>query len=161
MIYLSDDYVCKYSDTLSYLIGRSCREGYSFDFIERNISYSLMISELEKSNITLIAFSSMEKNYNDVFHIYRNEYDFNAYDIYGWIGNTYMHLFLSMKITFEALFYVIPLREMLDLYKLYHEMDFNQILYYAKELIKHSLLDIVMKRKKISNKDLSNKTPWL
>ena len=156
MIYLADDYITKYCDTLSYLIGRSYREGYSFDYIEKNISYSIPINELEKSNATLFAFSSMEKIYSDIFPLYHNDYDFDAYDIFGWVGNTY--LFLSLNITFEALFNVISIEEMLNLYHLYHEMDYSKILEYAKEQMKYSLLDVVMKRRKISNKELYFKT---
>ena len=77
MIYLSDDYIEKYSNTLSYLIGRSANEGYSFDYIQRKISYSEAISEFEKSNVTIIAFTSMEKIYSGVFTDYNNEYQYN------------------------------------------------------------------------------------
>ena len=66
MIYLSDDYLTKYCDTISYLLARSYSEGYSFDFIQRTISYSRPISELEKSDITTLAFASFERIYNNV-----------------------------------------------------------------------------------------------
>ena len=158
MIFLSDDYVEKYTNTLSYLIGRSIYEGYSFDYIEKSIAYSLPISELEKSNITIFAFSSVEKIYQYIFPIQDNNYSFSIYDIYGWVGYTYMNLFLKLEITFEALFYVIPIEEMLNLYNLYHEMSFSKMVDYTKEKMKYSLLDMVMKRRGISNQELSNKT---
>ena len=158
MIYLSDDYIEKYSNTLSYLIGRSANEGYSFDYIQRKISYSEAISEFEKSNVTIIAFSSMEKIYSGIFTDYNNEYQYNPYDIFGWVGYAYIHLFLNLEITFEALFFLIPLQEMLNMYKLYHEMDITHLEEYAKEVMKYSLLDVIMKRKKTSNNDLSKKT---
>lgn len=155
MIYLSDDYISKYSDTLSYLIARSYKEGYSLDYIEKVISHSLMINELEKSNITIIAFSSMEKIYSEIFTMNDNNFKLNIYDEFGWVGNIYMHLFLSLKITFESLFLIVPIKEMLDLYNLYHEMSYSQILEYVKEKNKYSTLDIVMKRRDISNSKLS------
>lgn len=158
MIYLADDYVAKYSDSLSYLIGRSYHDGYSFDFIQKAISYSLPIRELEQSNVTTIAFSSMEKMYDDIFTAHNNDYEFDAYGIFGWVGYAYIHLFLSLKTTFEALFFLIPIQEMVNLYRLYHEMDITQLIEYAKDKRKYTLLDIVMKEKKISNKDLSLKT---
>ena len=158
MIYLSDDYIEKYSNTLSYLIGRSANEGYSFDYIQRKISYSEAISEFEKSNVTIIAFTSMEKIYSGIFTDYNNDYQYNPYDIFGWVGYAYIHLFLNLEITFEALFFLIPIQEMLNMYKLYHEMDITHLEEYAKEVMKHSLLDVIMKRKKTSNNDLSKKT---
>ena len=78
-------------------------------------------------------------------------YIFAIHDTFGWIGNIYLHLFLSLEITFETLFFVIPIKEMMSLYHLYHEMD-------NRRMLDHSLLDVVMKRKKISNKELSLKT---
>lgn len=158
MIYLFDDYIDKYSNTISYLIGRSYKEGYSFDYIEKKISYSLMINELEKSNITLIAFSSFEKNYHEIFGSKDNTYEFNEYDIFGWIGYAYIHLFLFLEITFEALFSILPIKEMMNLYNLYHEMDINRLLEHAKEVMEYSLLDVIMKKNKLSNKELSLKT---
>ena len=158
MIYLSDDYVEKYINALSYLIGRSHHEGYSFDYIEKSIAYSIPINELEKSNITIFAFSSIEKIYNYIFPTNNNDYVFSMYDIFGWVGYTYMHLFLDLEITFEALFYIIPIQDMLSLYNLYHEMSFSQMIDYTKEKMKYSILDIVMKRKNISNRELSNNT---
>ncbi|MCR5506130.1 MAG: helix-turn-helix transcriptional regulator [Bacilli bacterium] len=158
MIYLSDDYINKYCDVLSYLIGRSIEEGYSFDHIEKSIAHSSLVNELERSNITTIAFSSMEKIYSDIFPGKDNKYDLDIYGIFGWVGYTYMHLLLTMEITFEALFYLIPIHDMLNQYHLYHEMDYKQILDYANEQIKCSILNVVMKRKKVSSNELSHST---
>lgn len=158
MIYLSDDYVTHYCDALSYLISRSYHEGYTFDHIEKTISYSRIIEEFERSNITLIAFTSMQRIYDDIFKSKENNFVLDIYDEFGWAGSTYMHLFLSMNITFEALFNIIPIKKMLDLYKLYHEMSFSQILDYAKSIIDSSLLDVIMKNKGWTNERLAKET---
>lgn len=158
MIYLSDDYLTKYSDTLSYLISRSYSEGYSFDFIQKTIAYSKAISELERSNITSIAFSSFEKVYSETFPKNNNDFSFNAYDMFGWSGYAYMHLFLKLRITFEALFYLIPLEEMFQLYHLYHEMSITQLEEYASNQLKFTMLDIIMKSSNISTQALSKMT---
>ena len=158
MIYLSDDYVDKYCNTLSYLIGRSYYEKNTVDYIERTIAYSLPIDELEKSNVTLLAFSSMEKIYSEMFNSSGSDYVLDIYDMFGWIGYAYMHLFLHLEITFEALFSVISIKDMMNLYNLYHEMDFVQLVDHTKEVMKYSLLDVFMKKKDISNTMLAKKT---
>ena len=158
MIYLSDDYISKYSDVLSYLIARSHDEGYSFDFIQKSISYSIAVNELERSNVTIFAFSSIEKIYSDIFPMHSNDYELDIYGLFGWVGSAYMLLFLKLEITFEALFCLIPIEEMINLYHLYHEMDNVKLIAYAKEKMKHSLLDVIMQRKGLSNKQLSIKT---
>ncbi len=158
MIYLSDDYLTKYQDAISYLLGRSYSEGYSFDYIEKTISYSHLICELEKSNITTIAFSSFEKMYSEIFPFNENNYIFDEYNIFGWCGYAYMHLFLYKQITFEALFYVIPFSKMMELYKLYHEMNITRLDDYVNEVLKYSILDIAMKKNDMSSNKLSNLT---
>ena len=159
MIYLSDDYLTKYCDTLSYIIGRSINDGYSFSSIEKEIADSKMIKEFERSNITTIAFSSAEKLYSDIFPDSVNTgFKLNIYDVYGWAGLSYIHLFIEMQITFETLFIVLPIKEMINLYPLYHEMSFSQLLNHAKELIPYSYLDNIMKKRELSTNELSQKT---
>ena len=158
MIYLADDYISRYCEVLSYLIGKSVEAKYSFNHIEKAIAYSKMIEELERSNVTTIAFSSMPMIYKDIFEANENSYKLDVYDIFGWVGYTYMHLFLKLEITFEALFNIVPIQEMLKLYKLYHEMSFSQMLDYVKEIMDNSILDVVMKNKKWTNQKLSLET---
>ncbi len=156
MIYLADDYVSKYCDVLAYLFGRALQECYSADHIERVIAYSQFACEMEKSNITTIAFSSAEAIYHSLFPYKDNEgYRPNLYGIEGWVGTTFLHLFLDLKITFEALFLIVPLEECLRMYPLYHEMDYRQSLDRAKEKIKHSLLDCIMLSRGIGSAELS------
>lgn len=159
MIYLSDDYVIKYIDTFGYIFSRSIKEGYTFPYIEKKISQSLIADELEKSNVTTIAFTSFEKIYQDIFPQFDNQdFVYNPYDQYGWIGYIYIHLFLHYQITFELLFIVLPLEEALSLYSLYHEMDYTKVISLFKERVEHSYLDNIMKRKEISTQKLSDST---
>ena len=58
MIYTMYDYLSKYSDTLSEIIALAEKDNYSFDYIEKTISYSIPFFNFENSNITDIAFSS-------------------------------------------------------------------------------------------------------
>ena len=159
MIYLSDDYLTKYIDVLGYLFSRSISEGHSFPYIEKRISYSEMVEELERSDITTIAFSSMEKIYRNIFPEFdNNNFIYNPYDEFGWASYIYIHLFIKYQITFEVLFMIIPLKKMLSLYKIYHEMDINQMYSFFQESIEFSYFDNIVKYRKISSKQLSLKS---
>ena len=159
MIYLGTDYFNKYQDTIGYIIGRAIEEKLSYSFIEESISYSKAFSQFEKSNVTEIAFSSMQKLYYDIFPLYTSkEFDYNPYDIYAWIGYAYVNLFFKLQITFEALFIVFPISEAIYKYNVYHEMDISQLIKYVKEKIKYSSLDLIMNYKNISSNDLSTIT---
>ena len=159
MIFLSDDYVNKYQDVLGYIISRAINEKYATPFIERTIAYSLPFIEFEKSNITRIAFSSMESIYQELFPKKENmQFVYNPYDEFGWVGYTYIRLFFDLRVTFELLFIIIPIDELLSMYHLYHEMDYTQTLMFVKSKIKHSYLDNVMINRQLSSKDVSSMT---
>lgn len=156
MIYLSDDYVSKYQDALGYIVGRAISEGFAPRHIEKAIAYSSPFSMFEKSNITDIAFSSYEKLYETIFDTKDiNEYRYNPYDCFGWLGYTYIRLFFDLRITFEALFVILPIDKAINMYHLYHEMDYRQTLEAVKESIKYTIFDVIMKTKNISTKRLS------
>lgn len=156
MIYLTDDYVTTFQDTLGYIIGRTISNGYSPRFVERTIAYSSAFSLLEKSDITELAFSPKEYIFERMFDInISNEFEYSPYDVYGWLGYVYIRLFFDLKITFESLFFVLPIDEAINMYPLYHEMDYLQTLEYVKGKVKYSLLDVIMACRKISSQKLS------
>lgn len=156
MIYLSDDYITTFQDTLGYIIGRTISNGYSPRFVEKTIAYSSAFSLFEKSDITELAFSSSEYIFGRMFDINAsNEYEYSPYDVYGWLGYIYVHLFFDLKITFESLFITLPIDEAINMYPLYHEMDYLQSLEYVKSKIKYSLLDEIMTCRKLSSLKLS------
>ena len=155
MIYIADDYVQKYENVLTYILGRSITKGYSFSFIERSIAYSIAFSEFEKSNVTRIAFSSNDELYKELFNDENNDYKESPYDIYGWLGYVYVHLFFRFKITFEMLFIALPIETAISMYPLYHEMDITQLFEYFVEVLRPSSLSLVMKKRGFTMKKLS------
>lgn len=158
MIYLADDYVSKYQNVLTYVLGRSISYGYSFSFIERTISYSEVFSEFEKSNVTKIAFSSNENIYGEMFDDANSGYIENPYDIYGWLGYVYINLFLKLKITFEMLFIALPIEVAIKMYPIYHEMDTIHLEKYLAEELFPSSLSLIMKKRNMTMEQLSEKT---
>lgn len=157
MIYLSDDYCVKYQDTLGYIIGRTINAGYSSRFVEKTIAYSSAFSSLEKSDITEIAFTSKEMIFSSMFGLgVSNNYEYNPYDVYGWLGYTYIRLFFDLRITFEALFVLLPIEKAINMYHIYHEMDYLQTLETVKNNIKYSILNEIMNSKGFSGQELSN-----
>ena len=156
MIYRADDYVVKYQDTLGYIIGRGISGGCSPRFVEKTIAYSSTFSSFEKSDITEIAFSSKELIFSKMFDLsLADDYDYSPYGVYAWLGSIYIRLFFDLKITFESLFIVLPIDKAINLYPLYHEMDYLQVLNFIKSNIKYSLLDEIMNYKGVSSQKLS------
>lgn len=159
MIYTMYDYLSKYSDTLSEIIALAEIDNYSFDYIEKNIAYSIPFSNFENSNITDIAFTSSSKLYKLMFP--NGKATLNDISIFGqayWIGETYIRLFLKYRLSFEALFAYLPLKVIHSQFDLYHEMDASQFDKYFESLLKENPLSIFLKKKKMNSVDLANKT---
>ncbi len=158
MIFLADDYIQKYQNALSYILGRSITHGFSFSFIERSIAYSITFSEFEKSNVTRIVFSSNEEIYSEIFNNVDISYKENPYDIYGWLGYIYIYLFLEFKVTFEMLFIALPLETAIKMYPIYHEMDISHLRDYLLKTLHPSSLSLIMKKHNLTMKQLSETT---
>ena len=159
MIYLSEDYFYKYVDTLGYIFSRAFKEKYSPLHIERAISYSQIAEELERSNITTIAFTSAEKIYQDIFPQYdNNDFIYDSYDKFGWLGYIYIQIFLKYQITFELIFMILPIETTLSMYPLYHEMNYTQMLDFFFSKIEMTYFNSILKYKNISSHQLSSDT---
>lgn len=159
MIYTSYDYISKYSDTIAEIIALARLDKYSFEYIENTLANSKMINEFEYSNITSIAFTSSSLIYRELFPSGKAVVnDIPLFDENYWIGEMYVHIFLKYKITFEAIFALIPLNMMSKQYSLYHEMDVTQFDEYFESLLKEGLLSRFMQIRKMSSINLSKKT---
>lgn len=157
MIYLADDYIEKYQNVLEHLFAKAIGLNFSFSFIERKIAYSDVFSELEKSNVTLIAFNDNERIYDSIFGNSDNDLLMEDDSIYSWLGFVYIHLFLKFKVTFEMLFIALPIEKALKLYKLYHEMDITQMYVLFENAATPTSLSCIMDNKKVSVRQLAEK----
>lgn len=158
MIYTADDYIEKYQSALERLLSKTIGLHFSFSFIERKIAYSDVFSEFEKSNVTLIAFNDNERIYDAIFGNSDNDLLMEDDAIYSWLSFVYIHLFLKFKVTFEMLFMALPLKKALNMFHLYHEMDITQVDKVFDDAIIPSSLSCVMDSKKITVRQLSEKT---
>lgn len=67
----------------------------------------------------------------------------DSYGIYNdayWCGQNYFDLFFNVKKCFEFIFLKLPFEKMLDLYSIYHEMDFSSLLEYFNKIDKESTI---------------------
>lgn len=160
MIYLAEDYVNKYQEALTAVIKAGVDCMYSFGVIERSISYSKTFSEFEKSNITRIAFSSIDETVDDVYFDDKKnkKVDYDIYSEYGWLGYVYIKLFFSLNTTFENLFTIFPILDALESYHIYHEMDFSELEEYVRNRLDASYLNMHMKKQKKSTSSLANES---
>ena len=84
---------------------------------------------------------------------------FGVYDDAYWAGHTYYELMIRRKKSFAFLMIKLPLKEMLDLHPVYHEMDLTAIEEYLNEKDKsQSIIKCLLKRYGYKLTEVSKKT---
>lgn len=127
---------------------------YSFtNMLER----SIFIYKLEKNVYDDYFNSSIEKIFSDVTDY--NILSDNSYGIYNdayWCGQTYFDLHYKLNKSFSYLFLKLPLERMLDLFNVYHEMDFSSLVLRFREIEKEkTIIRLLCERKHCSVNDIS------
>lgn len=85
-----------------------------------------------------------------------------SYGVYNdayWCGHCYFELFLRTRKPFAYLFLKLPLEKLMDLYPIYHEMDFSSLLeFFEKREKEKTILRLLCEQKKTTLPRLSEVT---
>lgn len=130
---------------------------YSFTFL---LQKSDFINKIEHQKYDNYFNKPIEEIFTDI-----TSYPFDKDDSYGiyndayWSGSSYFELYMATKKPFSYIFLKLPLSKMVDLYPLYHEMDFSSLLELFKYLEnEYTILYLLVKNKNISLPKLSKIT---
>ena len=86
----------------------------------------------------------------------------NSFGVFNdayWCGYMYFELFLRLKKPFSYIFLKLPLPKLIDIYSIYHEMDFSSLLeYFNEQEKKATILRLFCNKKNISLSKLSSAT---
>ena len=125
---MKDSCLFEYANILERALSTGYKYGYSFDSIERNISYSPFFQLVEKSDHDfspiVIDTALIKSLYLDIDV---NLMDVPVYNQCLWAAESYMRIQHETRLSFETIFLIMPLKEMYSCFPLYHEMDFSQI----------------------------------
>ncbi len=155
---MNSKYIDEYIALLERVIAVAYERSYSLISVERAISRSPFFQTIEKDHI---GFAPITTDVELVKQIYAN-HDIDLSDIpyYKqclWVSEAYLRILEKTKLTFEAIFLYIPIKRMFAYYHLYHEMDFTQIVDEFLRLYNdHSILDLLIKSRDYSLKEISN-----
>ena len=147
----------KISAFLSSIFYYGFSNGYSSTTIEERLINSKYISSLEKGSSAFLIRETTESLIELVFNVQVNEEDLlQTNPLSLWFGEVYTKLFFSFNKSFSFLFLFLPLSKAEDLFPLYHEMDYSQVVdYFAKMVEKENILTLLLKKKNISVRQLS------
>lgn len=136
----------------SLIIGYGLNNQYLFDSIEEFISYSDMFARLEQSDSSFLTQRTINQEIAWVYKLQDSVKELPGMNsILTWVGQAYMRLFFHFHKSIYYVFLYIPIEEMLSLYSLYHEMDWNQLFdYFTQQTSKTTLLRKLLDKKKMS-----------
>ena len=134
------------------IIGYGVRKQYSFESIEEFVSYSETFRRLEQSDDSFLSQRTINQEIAVVYCLDAPVSDVVDSDtVLIWVGQAYMRLFFHFNKSIYYIFLYIPLGEMLQLYSLYHEMDWNQLF----DLFTQKMSEVTLLRKLLNKKKLS------
>ena len=137
--------------------------------IQNEINFLAFTSSLERS---VFANLIEEDVYDDYFntpltriffditkmHIEKDE-SFGIYNDAYWCGYSYFELQQRLKKPFSYLFLKLPLSKMMDIYPIFHEMDFSALLdFFEKEKDKKTILRALCEQRRCSLSKVSAST---
>lgn len=137
--------------------------------IQNKINFQAFTKALEKSEFVTKIEEGKYDDYFDhslesiFFDITKREIDkdesFGIYNDAYWCGYSYFELHQRIKKSFAFLFLKLPLAKLLDMYDVYHEMDFSSLLNQFHKLDKEkTILRALCEEKHCSISKLSSMT---
>ena len=116
-------------------------------------------SSIENKQYTNVISINLKKEF---LNISGKECENDSYGVYNdafWSGQCYFDLQRKINKSFSYIFLKLPLNQMLDIYKIFHEMDFSSLVeYFEKKEKEKTILRLLCDYKKISLNKLSKAT---
>ena len=147
-------------ETFSRLFVLAVRNKINFTSFTNLLCQSEFLSKIERNKIDDIINIPVEKI---LFSITGFEVKVdNSYGVYNdayWSGQNYFDLHLRTKKSFIYIFLKLPLTEMMNIYSIFHEMDFTSLLdYFNKKEKDKTILRLLCEKKNCSLNDISKAT---
>ncbi len=129
---------------------------YSFT---KMLERSFFVKALEKNTYSSIFEDPIEDIFFSFTGIHAYDDSFGYLNDAYWAGVCYFDLFYELKKPFSYLFLKLPFKKMLDMYNVYHEMDFSSLVEEFNRLEKETtILRLLCKSKGCTLKKISENT---
>lgn len=127
------------------------------------IEYRLLKSEIIKD------FEQSDESFlnEPLEYIYMNIYEMEPpLELFGrfnncfyWVSEVYIRLFFKYKKSFSYLFLILPLKKCIEMFEIYHQMDFSQTYKeFEKYMEQYKILPMLIKKNNLTMKKLAKLT---
>ena len=151
------NYLYDYVSSMERILSSAYKLKYSLDAVEKYISNSAYFKNVEKDKYYFTPVMNDDFLVESLFgYIHVDLSQVPVYSQTSWASEAYIRIQENTHLTFEAIFLYIPIKEMYDLYPVYHEMDFLHLIDLFKKRFKEkSVLELLLNKYKISLSVLS------
>ena len=147
-------------ETFSRLFVLAVRNKINFKSFTNMLSNSSFIESIEKDKYNDLFNKPIEQLLFSITGFETKED--NSYGIYNdayWCGQNYFDLHIKTKKSFVYIFLKLPFEELMNVYSIFHEMDFTSLLeYFRKKEKEKTILRILCEEKRCSLNDISKAT---
>lgn len=157
---MNSQFLYEYSENLETILEVAKKEKFSLLALERKIAYSPYFQKIEVDVENIAPIIEEDALLKEIFSdINIKSFDAPRLTECMWAAEAYLRIQGDTRLTFEAIFLWLPIKKMYELYSLYHEMDFSQIvqqfMIYQTE---QSIFSILLSKFGYSLKDVEEKT---
>ena len=115
---------------------------------ENMLVKSNFVKSIEQNEYDNIFYDSLEKIFVSITSKSVNDTSYGVYNDAYWAGVSYFDLHYKLNKSFSYLFLKVPIEKMLNLYPVYHEMDFSSLLEEFEHIANQkTILQLLCKRK--------------
>ena len=147
-------------ETFSRLFVLAISNKMNFDSFTNMLVKREFISMIENNNYDPSFNKPIDKLFYDITGFKVKED--NSYGIYNdafWCGQNYFDLYLKIKKSFSYIFLKLPLETMLNIYTIFHEMDFSSLVdYFYKKCKEKTILRLLCEKTNKSLPSISRDT---
>ena len=143
---------------MSRLLFFGVSKGYGYEVIEQRIARSSFIAELEDSSDELLYRIHIDDFVTEIYPSEGGEvFDYSQTNaLFLWMGEAYFRLFFKHHKSMAYVFLYLPIKDMIGLFDLYHEQDWDQLHRYFVGLTEETtLLRKLMKKRGITANKLA------
>lgn len=157
---MNDYEINKIRETFSRLFVLAIRNKMNFNSFTNMLEKSDYISVIEKNKYESSLDKTVDLLFYEITGFEVNED--NSYGIYNdayWCGQNYFDLHLKTNKSFSYIFLKLPLEQMLNIYIIFHEMDFSSLVdYFYKKCEEKTIIRLLCEKNNKSLADISKGT---
>lgn len=146
-----------YIDRFSRIFVLAIEERINLDLINDVLSKSSLVRNIEKNDYSELYNNSILDIVKHYFgsNLIEDDSLYKYNDAY-WCGMVYMYIFYKYRKPLSYIFLVLPLKKLLDMYDVYHEMDISAIYEVFEEISKQkTILQLLFEKHRINNAEIA------